>query len=96
MDDEILSIVRDQNRDQRELSKEISALAITLARHEEMLKERTSVILEYTKRLEKLELQAPMDWKPITVIVVAVLGVLTVALYLVSGGDPEGVKDLIP
>jgi len=98
MEDEILRIIRDQNKDQRELAKEISNLAVILSRHEEQLRERSEVLLIHTKRLDSLETrpsQKLLEGKPLATIITGILLLMTIAMYLIAGGSPEGIKELI-
>lgn len=55
MTDDIASLLREQNRDYRELARQIADLSITSARHDEILKDRSAIITRNEKRHTKVE-----------------------------------------
>lgn len=57
MTDDIASLLREQNRDYRELARQIADLSITSARHDEILKDRSAIITRNEERHTKVELE---------------------------------------
>lgn len=55
MTDEISQLLREQNRDYRQLAKEISDLSVLTARHDEILKDRSAIIARNEERHTKVE-----------------------------------------
>lgn len=55
MTDEISQLLREQNRDYRQLAKEISDLSVVAARHDEILKDRSAIITRNEERHTKVE-----------------------------------------
>lgn len=100
IDDELLGIVREQNRDMRDISRELSLLAVQVGRHDEQFKLRPQIVAEGHERIEalakRIEALEAVSWKPVVAIVTVVMGVFVIAMYLIAGGDPEGVKEMLP
>lgn len=102
MQDELFQLLRETNRDLKDVARDVSGLQASVARHDEILKDRTPIIERHQRQVEALEGRiaaiedAPVPWKLVSGIVAGIVAIVIVAMYLAAGGNPEGVKELVP